>query len=375
MDILKFYADLQADGYFARMMMNPIAQFGTTAEPFLGATLLPEVLKDENAYQETQVRYRTTPALDGSRYSPTQLDNSGYLVGSVKVEFGDTDIASQITAQEHDGLIKLLARGGDVQALANAIQWADRTLLRPHSIKNEIQRWQAIVDSQVVRRGSNGLIETVNYQNPEGHRVTPTIASGTLAAPTGWYGSNYDPFALDIFPMAQNLAAKGYTIDRIITSRAIAYVLAQNPKVVQRTSRVTITGGELTAVMGQVSLAELSQITVQDSLPPIELYDRVYRTESGTFPFLNKNAFVMVCSTGRDVSVDLGDTGILQLTDTLGYYGIGRPAGASSPGRVVHTEIKERKPIGLYGESYQTGFPVITEPEAIAVITIAPPTA
>jgi len=302
------------------------------------------------------------------------MDNSGYLVGSVKVELAETDVASQITSQEHDGLIELLSRDGDVQALANAMQWFDRALLRPHLIKNEIQRWQAIVDSQVVRRGSNGLEETVLYQNPAGHRITPAIASGTIAAPTGWYGPNYDPFARDIFPLAQKLAEKGYTVDRIITSRAMAYVLARNPEVVKRTSRVTIVGGELSPVVGQVTLAELSQITVQDSLPPIETYNRVYRTADGSFPFLRANAFVMVCSTGRDESIDLGDAGVLQLPDTLGYYGIGRPAGASRPGRVVHTEISERKPIGLFGESYQTGLPVITEPEAIAVITVAPPT-
>jgi hypothetical protein len=375
MEILEFYRKLQDEGYFTRMMLNPIAQFGTDAEPFLGASILPEVTKDENAYSEDQIRYRTLPALDGTRYSPTQLNGSGYLVGSFKVEFGDTDVASQLTAQDHDGLIKLLSRGSDVQAIAQAIQWADKTLLRPHLIKNEIQRWQAILDCQVIRRGSNGMEETVNYLNPAGHRVNAKTGSGTVASPTGWYGNNYDPFEQDIFPMAQFLSSKGYTVNRIICPRALAYVLARNPKVVQRTSRVTIAaGGQLSATMGQVTLEELSRIAMQDSLPPIEIYDRVYRTASGTVPFIPHNKFVMLCTTGRDQSIDIGDGQTIQLQDTLGYYGIGRPAGAAVPGRVVTTEIATRKPIGLFGEAYQTGLPVITEPEAIAVITVDPPT-
>ena len=375
MEILEFYRKLENDGYFARMMLSPNTQFGTDSEPFLGATLLPEILKEENAYSEDQIRYRTLPALDGTRYSPAQLNGSGYLVGSFKVELGDTDVASQVTAQEHEGFMKLLGRSGDIQAIAAAMGWADKTLLRPHLIKNEIQRWQAIIDCQVIRRGGNGMEELVNYANPAGNRVNAKTGSGTVAAPTGWYGANYDPFEQDIFPMAQFLSGKGYTVNRIICARALAYVLARNPKVVQRTSRVTIaTGGQLSATMGQITLDELSRITMQDSLPPIETYDRVYRTASGTLPFIPANKFVMICSTGRDETIDLGDSQVLQLQNSLGYYGIGRAAGQSAPGRVVTTEVKIRKPIGLYGEAYQTGFPVITEPEAIAVITVNPPT-
>jgi hypothetical protein len=76
---------------------------------------------------------------------------------------------------------------------------------------------------------------------------------------------------------------------------------------------------------------------------------------------------VMIATTGRDESLDLGDTQQL-LTDTLGYTAVGRATGQGSPGRVVRMEAFENKPPRIEGEAWQTSLPVVTEPEAIVVI-------
>ena len=75
----------------------------------------------------------------------------------------------------------------------------------------------------------------------------------------------------------------------------------------------------------------------------------------------------MLATTGRDATLDLGDSEQL-LTDTLGYTAIGRAAGQAQPGRVVRMEAFDNKPPRIEGEAWQTSLPVITEPEAIGVI-------
>jgi hypothetical protein len=69
------------------------------------------------------------------------------------------------------------------------------------------------------------------------------------------------------------------------------------------------------------------------------------------------------------------DASELTIASTLGYYGVGRNVGAATSGRTVHTEVQEKKPMGYYAEGYQTGLPVITEPDAIYVIRVKRPTA
>jgi len=358
MDLRSLIRDMTEDGEFADTSMNRLAQFGAVNRPYLGATLLPERMVMKNIYRETSVRYRTIIANDGTRYSPAQL-KKGELVGTMLVELGNSDIAREITAEDYDALLELLNNSADMQAQARIINWADVVLNGALLEHNEKQRWQAIVAASVVRTGDNGYTETVAYPNPTGHRIN---ASGV------WSSDAFDPFT-DILAQADLLESKGFTVNRIIASRNIVSILANNDKVKARTGVATISAtGQLQATAGRASLDAIGAALSRDGLPVIEQYDLQYRTQTGTTRFLANNAFVMLATTGVDELLDQGDNTPM-LADTLGYTAIGRAAGQSMPGRVMRMEAFENKPPRIEGEAWMTSLPVITEPEAIAVIS------
>jgi hypothetical protein len=196
--------------------------------------------------------------------------------------------------------------------------------------------------------------------NPDNHRAA---AGGT------WSSDSYDPFA-DILAMADLLESKGYTVGRIITSRTVLSILAGNDKVKARTGVATINAsGQITATAGRATRDAINGALERDGLPAIETYDLQYRTQTGTGYFLSRSAFVLVATTGQDESIDLGDTNSLMVANTLGYTALGRAAGQAMPGRVLRMEAFENKPPRIEAEGWQTSLPVITNPEAIAVIT------
>lgn len=369
--------EIQENGDLEDLMNNPAAQFGTLDDPYIGATLLAEQNRDENMYKETQVKYRSFIAQAGSYYSPAQLNTSGQLVGSFNVELGKTDQADQITAQDYDQLMKLLNRKASREAIMAAMRWMDYHLLRPHLDLNEKYRWDAIIDAQVIRMGSNGYSETVEYPDPDGHRET--VASGSVAAPAGWYetDNSYDPFE-DIFTMVDLLDKKGYKVNRILTGgRKLISVLGKNPVVRERTSRITVsTSGQIEAMAGRATAAQINAYLNEEGIPPIEIYKKTYHTRAdGEKLFVSDSKLVFICSTGRTEPVDLGEKGVLELQNTLGYFGIGTPAGRFQPGRVVNTKDMDLYPGGFYAEAIQMGLPVLLHPEAMGVLTIADPTA
>jgi hypothetical protein len=356
-DLITLVKNAMADGTFATIARNAGAQFGTPARRYLGATILPEKTVMKNMYREEGVRYRTIIANDGTRYSPAQK-KKGELFGSMLVELGHSDIAREITAEEYDALIDYLQRNVSMEAMAQIIDWVDVTLNRALLEHNEKQRWQAIVSASITRLGDNEYTEIVSYPNPSGHRAN---AGGT------WSSDAYDPFD-DILARADLLEGKGFTVNRIIASRPVISILSGNDKVKARTGVATISvTGQIQATAGRASLDAMNMALEKDGLPPIERYDLQYRTQTGTARFLASNVFVMLATTGRDETIDLGDNEEL-LTDTLGYTAIGRAAGQATPGRVVRMEAFDNKPPRIEGEAWQTSLPVITEPEAIAVI-------
>lgn len=359
MDFAALVTQLMTDGTVPTLALNTSAQFGIAPRAYLGATLLPERTVFENAYREEAIRYRTIIANDGTRYSPAQKKGAE-IVGSMLVELGNSDIAREFTARDLDALIRILGRSLDEEAAITLTNWLDRTVNLALVEKNELQRWQAIVNASVVRQGDNGYTETVSYPNPANHRVA---AGGT------WSNDSYDPFA-DILTQADLLASKGYTVNRIIAPRPVVSILAGNDKVKARTGLPIVNvGGTISVSQSRATQAAISDALSRDGLPPIETYDLQYRTQTGTGYFLSRSAFVMVATTGRDETIDRGDTEDLTLTETIGYVGVGRAAGQGDPGRVVRMEAKTNKPPRIEAEGWQTSLPVITEPEAIAVIT------
>lgn len=354
---------------FRNIANNPLAQFGVPNRTYLGASLLPEQNVPENEYMEEGIQYRTLIANHGTRYSPVQL-KGGALSGSMRVSLSNSDIGSQITGADYDALIKLIERTTSVngqvdrpamRAMEQIGGWSDLTLNRPLVETNEKMRWEAIVDAQVNLVGNNGYSETVVYPNPTGHRV---------AAAGVWSSNAYDPYA-DIMTGAEFLAGKGYTVNRIFTSTNVRSKLSLNTKITSRIGRINVQGGNLVnQPMGRAQLADLNNIFSADGLPPIELYDLQYRTSTGSGYFLKRDVFVLVATTGRDKSIDRGDLEPLTMQDTIGYVGVGRPAGQSDSGRVVFTRaITDSKPPRIEGEAWQTSLPVVQDPEAIYVIT------
>ena len=148
-------------------------------------------------------------------------------------------------------------------------------------------------------------------------------------------------------------------------SRKVTGILTNNDKMAARANKVKILS--TTELFNRATAADLSNFFGEDGLPAIQTYDLLYRTQVGSGRFMADNCLVFVCASGRDETVDWGD-GQRFIPDTLGYTAIGRAVGQQSPGRVLQVEPKRNKPPRLELEAWQTSLPVITEPEAIAVI-------
>lgn len=356
-DISTLVNSMLTDGSVQTIARNRRAAFGTPRRRYLGTTVLPERNVAQNAYRDYSIKYRTIVANDGARYSPVQLKKGG-LAGSMLVELGDSDIGDEFSAEMYDALLLLLNQNNSMSAVASITNWLDTAINLSLIEHNEKQRWQAIVDASVMRVGDNGYEEEVVYPDPAGHRAAES-------AP--WSTDTTDIFD-DIATAADLLASKGFTVNRMITSRNVASIMSANATIRTRTNRVTVNAsGQILSTTGRAQLADINQMLGADGLPNIELYDLQYRTSTGSEYFLPRDVFVLLATTGRDENIDLGDSEEL-FTDTLGYTAIGRPAGQSDPGRVIMMEAFATKPPRIEAQGWQTSLPVIAEPEAIAVI-------
>lgn len=379
--LTELLAYLEQEGTLRDLLNDPTAQFGTGEVPYLGATLLPERRVEDNVFREQGIKYKTFLAQAGSYYSPAQLNTAGEIVGSFLVELGKNDQADQVTAQTYKTLMALLRDKRPRDALLAATRWFDFHILRPHLDLDEKYRWDAIIKAMVTRRGSNGYLETVDYPNPPGHRPPP-IPSGTVATPTGWYDTSgsYDPFE-DVFAVADMMSRKGYSLSRILTgSRKIPSVLGRNPVVRERTSSVTFTAdGDLSARPGRATATQINGYLGEESIPPIEIYNKTYFAREGNgskeYLYIPDNVLVFIGGTQQTEVLDLGqERGVLELENTLGYYALGTTAQDYRPGRTTNIEERNLYPGGMYAEAVSLTLPVIMEPEAIAILTINPPT-
>jgi hypothetical protein len=356
-DLGSLIRQMEQDQSLDRVARNPLAQFGPEARPYLGASILPEIEVPENAFREEQIKYRSVIANHGTRYSPVQLKGSA-MSGWVDVVLANSDIGASLTSRDYDVLLRYLRSQSDMEAIASLIRFADTMLNNPLVERNEKDRWDAIVNAAVVLTGDNGYTETISYSDPAGHRAS---AGGT------WSNDAYDPMA-DIYAMAQLFYSKGLRLNRLITSRNVVSILMLNAKIATRTNKVTVDGsGQILANTGRVTIAEINAALAQDDLPALELYDALYRTQSGTGRFLPNDVVVGIAATGRDVELDLGDR-LFILGHTLGYTGVGRAAGQSNPGRTLIMTPYRDKPPRIDGQAWQASLPVITEPEGVFVI-------
>lgn len=359
MDIQGLLNQIYADGTIPRLARDRTAQFGTRAERLLGSELMPEREVDENEYVDDEVRYRTIIALAGTRYSPVQY-KEGALGGSVKVSLFESDIGRDIKGKKLDTLRKYLGGRRTREAIAQIVNFVDVLLIRAGVHRNELWRWQAIVDGLARLRGDNGMALDVAYPNPAGHRVT---AAGT------WSNNAYDPIQ-DIAAGQTLFSGKGLSAGRAFAGTPAINILLANDNVKKRTGISVIDGsGNIVSAAAATSLTALNQILERDNLPPIERYDAQYATEEGTGHYLARNAFVMTAATGRDETIDLGDNNEPEIVNgTIGYVGMGIPSNRSEPGRAVRVTYDDEKGGGVDGQMWQTSAPVIMEPEGLFVI-------
>lgn len=358
MNLSTLIEQFKTNGHFKTIASNPLAQFGPRKRRYVGAELLPEKLVKQNAYREMQVRWRTVIANAGTRYSPAQK-KGGDLIGTVLVELGHGDIAREMDAEQYDMLTELLETSDDMRATALLTNWLDTTVNLALVEMLEAERWQAMINASVVRTGDNGFTETISYPDPANHRVTPAAA---------WSTDTTDIFG-DIQTQAQVIKNKGYDVGRIITSSAVVAIMAGNDTVKTRVGvSVVNASGQIVSAAGHATLEAINRTLQADGLPFIEVYDKRYATEEGTMPFIPAGSMLLVATTGRDIEVDTGDNEPMFLEDTIGYTAIGKAAGMGKPGRVIRAEAKESKPPRIEAEGWYTGLPVLTEPEALAVI-------
>lgn len=364
MDLMTFISRIKSGDMLQAMALDPRTQFGVQPRPYLGPTVLPEVVVEENMYKEQAIRYRTVIANDGSRYSPVQLKDSGELIGEFSVELGHQDIGRELTGRDYDALVQFLRRAGDaatnppMDAVAQMINWVDHTILRALIELNEKQRWDAIVNASVVRLGDNGYRETIAYPNPAGHRA---------AAAGVWSNDAYDPFN-DISGMIDMLSDKGYYVNRLISSRRVTRILARNTNIAGRAGRTIVLGGGATTYVGRANAGDINDMFIAEGIPAIEEYDLRYNTTTGSARFIPDTCMIFLCTTGRDMTIDWGEQTMF-LADTFGYHAIGRAVGQSDSGRVIKMWAHDDKPPRIRAEGWQASLPVLTEPEAIAVIT------
>jgi hypothetical protein len=358
-DLKNMIERLIKDGEVAGIARNPNVQFGNENKQYLGATLLPERMVETNQYEESSIFYRTVIANDGSRYSPAQLKETGEMVGSFLVNLGNSDIARQFTGRDYDGFRRLVGRGRTQDAARQILGWTNRTLNLALVELNEKQRWDAIINAVVQRRGDNGYQEDVKISNPAGHRFN---AGGA------WSGA-YDPW-LDVEAGVAVLAAANYVPSRIITSRKQIASLIGNAEMQRRIGNVTFfnTDGTLTSVSNTITRQQLMNYFAAQNMPVPEVYDETYNTQVGTARFMPDDCMVIVGVTDQEEVLTLGGNQEFVVGNTLGYTGVGVPVGEDDPGRVIRLFPDDHKPPRIDGEAWQTSFPVITQPQAIVVI-------
>lgn len=367
MDLKGLIEDMIHNGAFADVVNDPLAQFGPAKKPYLLAPLLPEKEVPQNEYTEEGIRYRTVIANASTRYSPVQI-KGGVISGSMRVTLGNSDIGSQFTGADYDALIRALdryngpgntSRPAMESMVSTLLNWADLSLNEPLLVHNELNRSLAIFGAQVILTGDNNYREVVNLPNPSGARVA---AGGT------WSSDAYDPWA-DIVARWHYLTDKGYAVNAIFTSNTVLQKLSNNLKIKQRAGVVSIVSGTVVGLPGSVSRERLNEMATADGMPPFITDDQVYLTQNGYGYITPRDEMAFIGLTGRDQNIERGDLEPVVYHDTLGYTAIGRPAGQPAPGRVVKVNPKlDSKPPHIQGEAWQTSFPVVQDPEAIATI-------
>ncbi|NEP10677.1 MAG: hypothetical protein F6K14_10765 [Symploca sp. SIO2C1] len=369
------FDEIAAQGIIAAIARDPVLQFGTPQMRLLMANYLPRRLSDVNTITEDLTLVTAHIADDGDPMSPPQI--KAITKGMpITVVLGHIDTAAQMSAREHREISYLVQRNERAQAISRVIRWLTTVTRQAISLKEEKQRCDAIANGTVTITPMNGTSYDITFPIPADNVVT--VPSGTVAAPAGFYGANYNPILDFLVPMRNRLRDLGMEPMVIITSNKIATAMEQNEQLRKMAGNIIITDTGLASGQRDISAAYLDSMLRQNGLPPLMRYDSRYPLQNGSkIRFWPEDKLVMLGATGRSEIIEWTEERELKsilLPNTLGYYGVGTSLGQSSPGMVIATKASDLKPVGWYAEAYQESFPVPLEYEAIVQATIPEPT-
>lgn len=358
-DISGLIQQANTDGRFAQIGSDPFTQFGTNARRYIGAELMPERNVEDYMFKDEALQFLSTVANDESRHSPPTMQKMA-RTAAMNVILGDSGIATQLNTPEFEALRTMLNRGGDMDALSRLLEFPEKMNMALQEY-NERQRWQVIVSSQIVRDGDNGYKETIAIDAPAGHRVN---------AGATWTGDAAvrDPFT-DILAGVDFLASKGKTVRRIITSRAVASIMAVNSKMMSRTGITVVNNvGAIGVSPARASAGGIGDAFQREGLPAIETYDLMWKKGAKSGYFLPRNVVVIVAGTENSATVERGGQAF-SLEGTLGYTAIGRVAGFAESGRQIQVNYINDIPPRVEGKAKQASFPVLQDREALYIIS------
>lgn len=360
-DLAKIIADKLDDGSITSFVNDARAGFaltmpdGSTVD-YVGARYLPLVNR-ENAFDEDGIYFRSVIAYDATRYAPV-VPRGGMESEPISVRLRTNDTGAQITGRDYDVIVQL-ARLNRIDGVERILQdFLLTQIIKPLNDLIEKQRWAAIADGIVKRRGDSGYQEDVQYANPAGHRVT--VPSGTTAAPAGWNDPNYS-ILNDIFAMADKLGV----VTDMITSRRILSLMSMNNEIkAYGGMAVTNAQGQAQTLPGRVLSDSIDNILRSNGLPGITLHEATYEQLNGTrVRYLRDTAFVMLNSSSIDPTV-VSDRPELIAPTTLGFVGNGIATAQTTNGKAVYLRVNgNRKSPNVEAEGTQVSLPVTRNAE------------
>lgn len=348
---------------------------------------LPERPIEDRVIREERLQIRSIIARDAPRNAPVTLRGQA-KVGRMTAEMIDSNTGAEFNGEMFEGLQKMLGRTDSMESAARSLlDFTETQVSVPLATLREKYRCDAIVKARIVRRGDGDFYEVVDYDNPAGTRFS--VPSGTVAAPAGWHDTGYDLYQ-DIVGLRDRIKEdEGLEISAIITTQRMLSLMNRNDYTQLYGAGATVEAGKITKVdvtrQGQALFGALAY----HDLPAVRgenffTYDGRYDVEvpggtsslvASTERFIPNNVFIMLCQTGRDAEIDLGDdVEPFPLFDTLGYTGIGKVLGENRPGVKVQDFLEERHPPHIDFEGVQCCLPVILDAKYIYVITIPDPT-
>ena len=84
--------------------------------------------------------------------------------------------------------------------------------------------------------------------------------------------------------------------------------------------------------------------------------------------FLKRDVWMMTGTTDTSEEIPIEDGDPLIIDATLGYVGIGTPAGYTAPGKMTKLEPFDGKAPHIDGQAWKESFPVNQNPEAVTVL-------